>query len=378
MKEELSIDNILSEEDVNNLFTPDEGTEAPKEEEKPSEENNEESKEGKEKTAEVDTNNLFTQSESVGSGENMGEGTQSSEGDSSNFFSSIARALVDEGVFPDIDNDTLSKVSDADGFKSLIEQTIQDRFDERQKRVDEALNVGVAPNDIQRYETYINALDNLSQDTLSQESEQGENLRKNLIYQDYINRGFSKERAEKEVDRSLKNGTDIDDAKEALESNKDFYRSQYKELIEAAKQEAAAQEAQARKEVESLRKSILEDAKFIGDVDLDKGTRQKIFDSIMKPVYKDPETGEMLTAIQRYSKENKADFIKNLGYLWVMTDGFKNLGNIINGQVKKGVKKGLRELEQKLSNTSRNSNGSLKFVGDSDRKSSFRNWDIDI
>lgn len=378
MKEELSIDNILSEEDVNNLFSPDEGTEAPKEEEKPSEENNEESKEGKEKTAEVDTNNLFTQSESVGSGENMGEGTQSSEGDSSNFFSSIARALVDEGVFPDIDNDTLSKVSDADGFKSLIEQTIQDRFDERQKRVDEALNVGVAPNDIQRYETYINALDNLSQDTLSQESEQGENLRKNLIYQDYINRGFSKERAEKEVDRSLKNGTDIDDAKEALESNKDFYRSQYKELIEAAKQEAAAQEAQAKKEVESLRKSILEDSKFIGDVDLDKGTRQKIFDSIMKPVYKDPETGEMLTAIQRYSKENKADFIKNLGYLWVMTDGFKNLGNIINGQVKKGVKKGLRELEQKLSNTSRNSNGSLKFVGDSDRKSSFRNWDIDI
>lgn len=97
-------------------------------------------------------------------------------------------------------------------------------MDERYKRVDEALSAGVEPTQIQRYEQYIKALDNITEDNISAEDEAGENLRKNLIYQDCINKGFSQQKAMKMVERSIKAGTDIEDAKDALQDNKTFYK----------------------------------------------------------------------------------------------------------------------------------------------------------
>jgi len=41
----------------------------------------------------------------------------------------------------------------------------------------------------------------------------------------------------------LDNGTDIDDAKEALESNKEFFTNKYKAVIEDAKAEDAKEKA---------------------------------------------------------------------------------------------------------------------------------------
>jgi hypothetical protein len=99
----------------------------------------------------------------------------------------------------------------------------------------------------------------------------------------------------------------------------------------------------------------------------------------MKPIYTDPETGEKLTAIQKYESENKTDFLKNIGLVYVLTDGFKKLDGLVQGKVKKEMKKGLRELEHTLNGTSRNS-GNLRFIsgvgGDPDSKST--KWDIDI
>ena len=57
-----------------------------------------------------------------------------------------------------------------------------------------------------------------------------------------------------------------------------------------------------------MKKSILEDKEVFGDIQLDKSTRQKIYDNISKPVYKDPETGEFYTTIQKYEKENRVEF----------------------------------------------------------------------
>ena len=114
---------------------------------------------------------------------------------------------------------------------------------------------------------------------------------------------------------------------------------------------------------------------------LDKATRQRIYDNIAKPVYKDPETGEYLTAIQKYESENRVDFLKNLGLIYTLTNGFKNLDGLVKGKVKKEVKKGLRELEATLNNTARTSDGNIKFVsGVNEDPESFigKGWKLDI
>ena len=388
MEEELSLDNILGAEEIENLVVEDEDTqdttpangEPPKKEEEPD-------KDKEETTEVVDVDNLFTDTpESVGSGkentEEKEDTTPKGDGTSpKNFYSSIAKALKEEGIFPDLDDDGLSKVKDPEDFRDLIDQQIKAGLDERQKRIDEALNAGVEPTEIRKYENTINFLDSIKEENISDEGDKGEKLRKDLIYQDFINRGYSKERATREVQKSFNAGTDIDDAKEALKSNIDFFRDKYDELVNDAKSETEQEERERKEQAEKLKSSILNDKEVFGDLSVDKSTRQKIYDNIAKPVYKDPETGEYFTAIQKYEMENRTDFLKNIGLLFTLTDGFKNLDGLVKGKVKKEVKKGLRELEHTLNNTARTSDGNLKFVSgvDEDPESFIgKGWNLDV
>ena len=388
MEEELSLDNILGAEEIENLFVEDEDTqdtppangEPPKKEEEPD-------KDKEETTEVVDVDNLFTDTpESVGSGkentEEKEDTTPKGDGTSpKNFYSSIAKALKEEGIFPDLDDEGLSKVKNPEDFRDLIDQQIKAGLDERQRRIDEALNAGVEPTEIKKYENTINFLDSIKEENISDESDKGEKLRKDLIYQDFINRGYSKERAAREVQKSFNAGTDIDDAKEALKSNKDFFKDKYDELINDAKSEVEQEEKERKEQAEKLKSSILNDKDVFGDLSVDKSTRQKIYDNIAKPVHKDPETGEYFTAIQKYEMENRTDFLKNIGLLFTLTDGFKNLDGLVKGKVKKEVKKGLRELEHTLNNTARTSDGNLKFVSgvDEDPESFIgKGWNLDV
>ena len=110
---------------------------------------------------------------------------------------------------------------------------------------------------------------------------------------------------------------------------------------------------------------------------IDKSTRKKIYDNISKPVYKDPKTGNMYTAIQKYQMENSTDFLKNLGLVYTLTNGFKDFDSLVKNKVKKEVKKGLRNLERVLS-TSTTSDGNIGFVGIGSDDPESGKWDLDI
>ena len=384
MEDELSLDNILGADEIENLFVDDDTQET-----SPPEENAEDNpkKETESETTEVDVDNLFTEKpESVGSGKDNTEEQEDTtpKGSSTspkNFYSSIAKALKEEGIFPDLDDESYSKITEPEDFRNLVEQQIKAGLDERQKRIDKALNVGIEPTEIRKYENTLNFLDDIKEESITDESDKGEKLRKDLIYQDFINRGYSKERALREVQKSFNAGTDIEDAKEALKSNKDFFVDKYNELVNEAKAEAEKDERDRKEQAAKLKSSILEDKNVFGDLSVDKSTRQKIYDNISKPVYKDPETGEYYTTIQKYEMENKVEFLKNLGLIFTLTDGFKNLDGLVKGKVNKEVKKGLRELENTLNNTARTSDGNLKFVSgvDEDPESFIgKGWKLDV
>lgn len=380
--EELSLDNILTGSEIENLFVDEETQEsAPEDADKEKEDKPEEGKEKKEKeTTEVNVDSLFTEPESVGSEDvEEKEDTSPDKGSTSpKFYSSIAKAFAEEGIFPDLDEDTISKVETPEDLRKLVDEQIKASLDEKQKRIDEALNAGVEPDTIRQYEGALNYLDSLTDDTITAETDEGEKLRKQLIYQDFINRGYSKERASREVQKSLNGGTDVDDAKEALKSNKEYFKSKYDEVVEDAKKEEEAEVAKRKELATQLKNSILTDKKVFGEIEVDKATRQRIYDNIAKPVYKDPDTGEMLTAIQRYEIEHRTEFLKNLGLIFTLTDGFKTLDGLVKGKVRKEVKKGFRELENTLNNTARTSDGNLNYASGVDSESFIgKGWTID-
>lgn len=387
MEEELSMDNILSADEIEGLFEDQEIQDTqPEENEENTDENQENNNKETEETTEVTTENTSEKPEGVGSEDNIEEqeDTTSNKGGSSpknNFYSSIAKAFAEEGIFPDLDDESASKIKTPEEFRDLIEDRIKSELDERQKRVDEALNAGVEPSDIRKYENTISYLDSIKDETITSENEEGEKLRKQLIYQDFVNRGYSQERATREVKKSFDAGTDIEDAKEALKSNLEFFQGQYDNLIEEAKAEEEKEIKQRKEQAEKLKKSILEDKEVFGELSIDKKTRQKIFDNISKPIYKDPNTGQIFTALQKYEMENRTDFLKNVSLVFTLTDGFKNLDGLIKGKVKKEVKKGIRELENVLNNTARTSDGNLRFVSNvEDDPESFigQGWTLDV
>lgn len=375
--EALSFDNILGEQEIETLFTDPEDNDVQEEHKETEEEEVEtpgsDDKKQKEKdntTEDVDPEDLFEDKapESVGSGkDNEGKEDTVSDNDAdgtspNNFYSSIANACAVDGIFPNLDDETIKKAVDAESFSNLIEAEINARFDEKQKRISQALENGVEPTDIKKYESTLNYINTITDAAIAEESEKGEQLRYNLIYQDFINKGMTPDKAKKFADRTVDAGTDVEDAKEALLSNKEFFSNAYNKMLQDAQQKADEEKAEREKSAKELEKTLMKDKQLFGDMEISNDIRKKAFDSVSKPVYKDPETGDYMTAIQKYESEHRAEFLKYTGLIFAMTNGFKDFDSFAKSKVRKEVKKGLRELEQTLNNTRRNNDGSLRMV----------------
>ena len=243
--EGLDINNILSEDQIADLFGVDDVNE---------ELNNDQegqNDEEKETTEEIDGDELFDSPESVGSVDNNtkdGKETPSDDSDKSspqktkNFYSSTLSALAEDGVFTELTEDDLSGVTDAESFAMAVEKEITARFDERQKRIDDALNAGVEPNEIKQNEAILNFLDNVTEQMINDESERGEKLRRDIIAQDLINKGYSEQQVQRKLKTIFDSGSDIDEAIESLDSNKSFYKDKYDSLIQAKEAERKAAE----------------------------------------------------------------------------------------------------------------------------------------
>ena len=352
--EDFSFDlsGLLTEEEATRLFeeqTPQEEQEKPakeKEVETPSEEQDAPEKVGTEENNET-------------------EDTGTPDGDGSSptkFYSSIASALKDDGIFPDLDDEEINSIDSPEKFAELFEKAVEARLDDRMKRIDSVLTNGASPDDVRMYEQTINYLSSITEEAITAEGDEGENLRKQLIYNDLINRGYSQEKAVKEIEKSFKSGSDIDDAKDALAALSTFYQNGYKQLQEDSKKQAEAAKKAQQESADKFKKMVIDDEVKLGDVVLDKRTKQKVFDAVSKPVYKDPETGQLLTQVQKFQKENPLEFLKQLGMWFVLTDGGKSADSFVKQQVRTEKNKGIRELERKINTSELNSDGSLKYL----------------
>lgn len=381
---ELGLNNILTEDQIEDLFSGDaedidvngEGDETAKENEE--KENNVVTN----KITEVDGDELFGQSESVGNEEDNDEKTEDSpdkgDGSSSNFYSSIAKALVEEGVLQNLNDDELGDINDANALKVAINKQIQDGLSEAQRRINEALEYGVEPSDIKKYENTLAYLDNIKDSDLTSETNNGINLRKQLIYQDLINKGYSQERAERELKKSFSQGTDIDDAKDALNANKEYFTTGYQSMLDEAKRAEEEEIEMQRRHAEEFEKNIMSSKTVLGGINVNEATRRKIYDNVTNPVYTDKD-GNKMTALQKYQYDNKEEFLKTVSAIFTLTDGFRDFSMLAKQEVTRERKKGLANLESVINNTQRDNNGNIRFAsGVGDANSYFKDFDIDI
>lgn len=271
-------------------------------------------------------------------------------------YSELSRILYEEGVLDNLDEEDLKNIKDADDFKALITEQINRGLNERQQEINEALSVGVEPSIIQTYASAMQTL-NSWESMVEEESEEGKKIRANLIYQDYINKGIKENKARSLLQASMSAGSDIEDAKEALESLKEYYSDGYKTAVEEAKQEELERQEFIKKQDSLLKKNLLEKNDLFGGIELDKNTRQKAYNAVAKVTAKD-DKGKPLTAVQKYAQDNPTEFRSVLGLIYAVTDGFTNLSKFFNKAVNKKVNSKLDDFTRKLS-----SSGSQKGEG---------------
>jgi hypothetical protein len=298
----------------------------------------------------VDNEDLQEQKKNTGSKETSGSPSQSS----------IALAFKEAGVLQTLDDETLKTIDSDEALAEAFEKEVQNRLDEHQRRIDEALKYQVPISDIQTYENNIRILNGVTDEQIEGEDAQAENIRKNLIYQNYINKGFTEEEALETVNRSVESMNDVKDAKKALQSCKDYYIKAYDDAKNRAKEAYEAQQQQVKENAKKLKESILNDDEFFTPLEINKASRQKIYDAVARPVEVDKD-GKQFTAFQKYIKDNPIDFYKKAGMFFVLTDGFTNIGALIDKPVKAKAKKTTEKLVSVLNNTSRAADGSLKL-----------------
>lgn len=279
-------------------------------------------------------------------------------------YSAFAQDLVKGNVLKFIDPKEIGGELTPDQLSDLIDQEAANRAGDKVKRFEEAMAANVTVDEYTQYSNIIDTLSSIDEDQLTKENDaQAESTRRELIYMSYINKGFSEERAKREVEKSINAGTDVADAVDALQDCKDFYVRSYNNLLAQREAEAKEQQAQIEMHAQALRSAVLEDNSFYETLGVDNAIRDLAYKALTEPAYKDKSTGQTLTALEYAMQSDPVSFSRNVGVLFALTDGFKDLSKIGQKAVQKEVSSKMSALEAKLRTPERRGNSQLVSSG---------------
>lgn len=261
------------------------------------------------------------------------------------FFSSLVQALKEGGILEDVEDKDIKSQED---FFSVLEESIKARefadLDDNQKQYLEALRSGIPHEEIVAHQRNIEAYNSITDDVISEESTDGEDLRRTIIMNNFIGKGFNEAKAKKLTDKIFDSGEDIDEAKEALNELKTIEKQQF----EADKQAKAAQKAaQAKAEKESidkLNKIVKDTNEIIPGMKIPQALKNNIIKGLTQPVAY-TEDHRPLDIISKYLYDNPIEGRVKLAYLLSVTDGMKKMNVLEN---KKAKSNAFKELENAL------------------------------
>ena len=301
--------------------------------------------------------------------------TDDGSGSSPNFYASIAKSLHGDGILT-LDEESIGKITDADTLAEAFNNQVKSLLDETTTRVSDALKNNVPNDTIRQFEGVLQYLSTLTDEQLKAETEEGETIRYNILYQDYINKGFTPERAEKEIKKSFDAGTDVEDALEAKVENANYFKSEYSKILNVYKQDKENRLKQEKDNASKLEKKILDTEEPIKGLKLSKQERTQVLNNLNKVV--DKEGNIPLNALQKYARENPIDYQYNLNLLFSLTDGFKDLSKLIGKEVTTRTKSKIADLEHVLKRSNPTFDSGGFSFGNSDDPESKKGIMIDL
>lgn len=274
--------------------------------------------------------------------------------------SSLAELFQEAGFFKTIDKEKLGSIKSVEDFSNLIDEEIENRYnqnaDEKTKRINEFMGYNARPDVVSQYEDNIATFESIKNEQIEEEdNEQSINLRKNLLTMYYGSKGLDDDEVEDMVQRSIESGNEIRDAKKAKDALLKLYKDSYEDYKKQLKQQKEKQIKDIEEQNKSFESSVINDDELFDKFNINKQTRQKIVDAVVKA----DNSGK--SEIQRYAAKDPKSFYKYVGMAYVLTDGFKDISKLFSGAVNKQVNKKINALESLINNSSIRKDGSLEF-----------------
>ncbi len=256
--------------------------------------------------------------------------------DTSSLLFSFASTLVEDGALPSLDLEN-TKIETTQDLVDVLKNEIQSRefsdLNDLQKEALTAMRNGVPVGEFVQNKQQVQELSSITDSDLESDVE----IRKSLIMKDFISKGYSTARAEKFTQRSLDLGEDIEDAKEALGSQKRLFESEMQSKIQANKDAVVAQEAAYQKQLDDLKSTVYEETKeVIPGMKFNKRIADQVYDSMTKVV--DEVEGQKLNKIMKARMEDPVGFEHKLHYLFNVTKGFKDFSKLTKNAKTAAVK----------------------------------------
>ncbi len=274
----------------------------------------------------------------------------------------FARDLSGRGLLSEFDEDKFKSVveekGEAEALRQLIQTEVNSNVDAAKKDFDEGyqnylelLGKGVSQEQADGLTILKDFFDNVEEDKL----EDNEELRREVMTRHLrATTQLSDARIKRMIDRSVDLGEDVEEAKDAITDMKTLIDQELDNAKQVAKTQLEDQETEQKRQLKILRESVDAMSEVIPGQKINKQTKDKIYNDIVKPVT--DKYGQQTNAIWSKRSEDPIDFDAKVAYL--LETGFFEKGKTWDKIKTVKTTKEASELEDYINSKKKNT-GSL-------------------
>lgn len=294
----------------------------------------------------------------------------SKSNDSSLNISSFVDALKEEEILHLEDGKEIKSVSDLyDAIQDEKERYLNEQLDSfpesGYREALEAVKSGVPIDQVLGRQANIEKYTSIDDDTISADDGNGEAIRRQVLTENFVSRGFSAEKAAKYVKRSFDSGDDIEDAKEALQDLQQNEKESLTRMKAQAKQQADQKEANRVAAIREFETNIKDVKEIIPGKKLTPARRKALYDGMTKGV--DVVNGRSVDILNKFLIDGGNDARLFLSEVILTTDYGKKKELL---STRKAKKEATRAFEKQLNNSA-----SSGFSHDSGMSNTDDYWD---
>lgn len=279
------------------------------------------------------------------------------------------KLLKEEGLFDSSDEEKWDGTTEGfvelenQKFNQWKEQYKSEALHPKVKWLQDNLEEGVPLEQLLQIDKEQTSLENIQEEQLKENTE----LQKQIARQYYKETTkFSDERINRELERLEASGD--------LETESPSFFKELNEIVETKKAQTLQEVRQAREQAEKEQQETLQTFKsnldkteeIIPGLRLNSVMREKIFDTLTKPVEVD-QNGVPVNKIAKARSENPLDFEMKLAYLFELTQGFSDwspLGSSGKKKAYQDFEKAARELDTQGTKSKQNYRSPNEGSGD--------------